>query len=128
VTSSVDVSGFGHSAISCVSLRLLPEITLLLRLKVPFWLLIMVLGRHQWWWWWWWWQLSPGSLGMARRSNRGHGMLVAHVLWDIWGVTRSSMQDLLQLILLCFGFSDFLLFLDRYLACPCGMPLIFTIE
>jgi hypothetical protein len=126
VTSSVDVSGFGHSAINCSSLRLLPKITLLLRPKVPFWLLIMVLDRCHWWWWWW--KLSPGNLGMTHQSNRGRGMLVAHILWDVRGVTRSSMHDLLRLILPCFGFSDFLLFLDRYLARPCGMPLIFTAE
>jgi hypothetical protein len=63
---------------------------------------------------------------MIRRSNRGRGMLVAHILRDIRGVARSSMQDLLRLILSCFGFSDFLLFLDHYLAHPCGMTLIFT--
>jgi hypothetical protein len=38
------------------------------------------------------------------------------------------MQDLLRLILSRFGFNDFLLFLDLYLAGPCGMPLIFTAE
>jgi hypothetical protein len=65
---------------------------------------------------------------MTGRSNRGRGMLVAHILWDIRGVTRSSIQDLLRLILPCFGFNDFLMFLDYYLARPCGMPLIFTAE
>jgi hypothetical protein len=41
--------GFGHSAINCASFRLLPKVTLLLRPKMPFWLLIMVWGGHHWW-------------------------------------------------------------------------------
>ena len=49
VLSSLDVPGLRHSAVNCVSLRLLPKITLLLRPNVPFWLLIMAWGRHHWW-------------------------------------------------------------------------------
>jgi hypothetical protein len=37
--SSVDVLGFRHSAIDCASFRLLPKITLLLSVLVPFWML-----------------------------------------------------------------------------------------
>jgi hypothetical protein len=38
------------------------------------------------------------------------------------------MQDLLQWVLSCFGFSDFLLLLDRDLARPCRVSLIFATE
>jgi hypothetical protein len=47
---------------------------------------------------------------------------------DVWGIARSSMQDLLRLILPCFGFSYFLLFLDLDLAHTCCMSLVFSIE
>jgi hypothetical protein len=100
----------GHSAIDCVSFGLLLKITLLLNLTMPFWLLIVTQGRPKWWWWW---QLSPGSLGMTCWSNRCRRLLVAHILRDIRRVTWSIMQDLLRLVLSCFGFSDFLLLLDR---------------
>jgi hypothetical protein len=49
MSSSVDVPGFGHSTINCASFRLLPKVTLLLRPKMPFWLLIMTWGRRHWW-------------------------------------------------------------------------------
>jgi hypothetical protein len=65
---------------------------------------------------------------MACRSNRGRRLLIAYVLWDIGRVARSSMQDLLRLILSCFSFSNFFLLMDRDLACPCVMPLIFSTE
>jgi hypothetical protein len=38
------------------------------------------------------------------------------------------MQDLLQLILSCFGFSNFLLLLDRDLVRPCRVSLDLTTE
>jgi hypothetical protein len=79
----VDVPWLGHSAIDCVSFRLPPSIALLLRLAMPFWLLVMDQGRSQWWWWW---KLSPGSLGMTRRSNRCRRLLIAHIFRDIWGI------------------------------------------
>jgi hypothetical protein len=110
VPPSVDMPRLGHSAIDCASFGLLPKVTLLLNLTMPFWLLIVTQGRRQWWWWW---QLSPGSLGMTCRSNRGRRLLVAHILRDIQRVSRIIMQDLLRLVLPCFGFSDFLLLLDR---------------
>jgi hypothetical protein len=37
----VDMSWFGHNAIDCASFRLLSSVALLLRLAMPFWLLIM---------------------------------------------------------------------------------------
>jgi hypothetical protein len=113
VPPSVDMPRLRHSAVDCASFRLLPKVTLLRSMMMPFWLLIMKRGRRQWWWWW---QLSPGSLGVTCRSNRSHRLLIAHILRDIRRVTRSSMQDLLRLVLPCFGFSDFLLLLDGDLA------------
>jgi hypothetical protein len=65
---------------------------------------------------------------MTCRSNRSRRLLIAHILRDIRRVARSSMLDLLRLILPCFGFSDFLLLLDRDLACPCHVSLVFTTE
>jgi hypothetical protein len=47
---------------------------------------------------------------------------------ESWRIARSSMQDLLWLILSCFSFSYFLLFLDRDLARPCCMSLVFSTE
>jgi hypothetical protein len=60
--SSVDVLGFGHSAIKCASFRLLPKIALLLSVLVPFWLLASGQSRCLRWWWW---ELGPGSLRVA---------------------------------------------------------------
>jgi hypothetical protein len=122
---SVDMPRLGHSTINCASFGLLPQVTLLLSPKVPFWLLIMTQGKRQWWRWW---QLSQGSLGMACRSSGNRRLLIAHILWDIRRIARSSMQDLLWRVPSCFSFSDFLLLLDRYLACPCGVFLIFARE
>jgi hypothetical protein len=65
---------------------------------------------------------------MTCRRNRGRRLLVAHILWDIRRIAQSSMQDLLRLILPCFGFGDFLLLLDHDLACPCGVSLVFAVE
>jgi hypothetical protein len=36
--------------------------------------------------WWWWWQLSPGGLGVIRRSNGRRSLLIAHILKDIWRI------------------------------------------
>jgi hypothetical protein len=65
---------------------------------------------------------------MTCRSNRSHRLLIAYVLLDIRRVKRSSMQDLLHLTLLCFGFNDFLLLLDRDLARPCSVSFVFALE
>jgi hypothetical protein len=43
--SLIDVLGFGHSAIDCASFGLLPKITLLLSVLVPFWLLASCQSR-----------------------------------------------------------------------------------
>jgi hypothetical protein len=40
---------FGHSAIDYASFRLLSKVTLLLRPKVPFWLLVVIRGGRLWW-------------------------------------------------------------------------------
>jgi hypothetical protein len=50
---------------------------------------------------------------------------VSHILGNVWRIARSSVQDLLRLILPFFGFIYFFLFLDRDLARPCCMSLIF---
>jgi hypothetical protein len=106
-----------HSVVDCTSFGFLPKVALLLSMTAPFRLLIV----DQWWWWW---QLGPRSSGMAYRSNRSRGLLIAHVYWDVWGVTRSSVEDLLRLTLsrLCFG--NFLLLLNCDLACPCCVTLV----
>jgi hypothetical protein len=76
----VDMPRLRHSVVDYVSFRLLLNVPLLLSLTMPFWLLVMNQGRRQWWWWW---QLSPGGLGVTRRSNRSHRLLIAHILRDI---------------------------------------------
>jgi hypothetical protein len=54
--------------------------------------------------------------------------MIAHILWYVGRVARSSVQDLLQLILLSFSFCDFLLLLNSDLAHSCSMALVLTIE
>jgi hypothetical protein len=44
--SLVDVLGFRHSAVNCVSFGLLPEVALLLSVLVSFWLLAS--GQNRW--------------------------------------------------------------------------------
>jgi hypothetical protein len=124
VPPSEDVPRLGHNVVNCASFGLLPKVTPLLNLTMPFWLLIMNRSRRQWWWWWW--QLNLGSLRMTCRSNRSRRLLIAHVFRDIRRVAQSIMQDLFRLVLSCFGFSDFLLLLDRDLARPCSVSLVFT--
>jgi hypothetical protein len=108
-----------HSDVDCASFGLLPKVALLLSMIAPFWLLIV----DQWWWWW---QLGPGSWGMACRSNRSRRLLIAYVFWDVWGITRSSVEDLLRLILLRLNFGNFLLLLNCDLACSCCVALVFA--
>jgi hypothetical protein len=45
---------------------------------------------------------------------------------DIWGVTRSSVEDLLRLTLPRLSFDNFLLLLNCDLACPCCVTLVLT--
>jgi hypothetical protein len=108
-----------HSAVDCASFGFLAKVALLQSMIAPFWLLVV----DQWWWWWY---LGPWSLGMAWRSNRSRGLLIAHVFWDVWGVTRSSVEDMLRLTLPRLSFGNFLLFLNCDLACPCCMALVFA--
>jgi hypothetical protein len=100
-------------------------IALLLNLAVPFWLLIVRRSwSHDWWWWW----QGPCSWRVACRSYLYRGLLIAHILRNVRGIARNSMQDLLRLILPCFGLSYFLLLLYHDLAWPSCMPLIFSTE
>jgi hypothetical protein len=64
---------------------------------------------------------------MASRSNRSCRMIV-HILWYVRRVTRCSVQDLLRLILLSFGFCYLLLLLDGDVAHSCSMALVLTTE
>lgn len=62
--------------------------------------------------------------GLPKQQNRR--LLIAYVFWDVWRVTRSSVEDLLRLTLSRFGFSNFLLLLNCDLACPCCVALVLT--
>jgi hypothetical protein len=52
--------------------------------------------------------------------------LIAHVFWYVRRVARSSVQDLLRLILPSFG--DLLLLQNSDLACSGSMTLVLTTE
>jgi hypothetical protein len=65
---------------------------------------------------------------MACRSGRDRRLLITYIFRDIRRIARSGMHDLLRLILSCFSFGNFFLFLNRNLARPCGMPFVFTLE
>jgi hypothetical protein len=62
---------------------------------------------------------------MANRSDRSCRM-IAHIFWYVGRVARSSVQDLLRLILSSFGFRDLLLFLNGDLTHSCSVALILT--
>jgi hypothetical protein len=64
---------------------------------------------------------------MASRSNRSCRM-IAHILCYVGRMTRSSVQDLLRLILPSFGFCYLFLLLNGDLAHSCSMALVLTIE
>jgi hypothetical protein len=64
---------------------------------------------------------------MASRSDRSCRMIV-HILWYVTRVTRSSVQDLLRLILPSFGFCYLFLFLNGDVAHSCSMALVLTTE
>jgi hypothetical protein len=64
---------------------------------------------------------------MASRSNRSYRM-IAHILWYVGRMARSSVQDLLRLVLPSFGFCYLLLLLNGDLAHSCSMALVLTIE
>jgi hypothetical protein len=64
---------------------------------------------------------------MASRSDRSCRMIV-HILWYLRRVTRSSVQDLLRLILPSFGFCYLFLLLNGDMAHSCSMALVPTTE
>jgi hypothetical protein len=64
---------------------------------------------------------------MASRSNRSCRM-IAHIFWYVGRMARSSVQDLLWLILLSFDFCDLLLLHNGDLAHSCSMALVLTTE
>jgi hypothetical protein len=64
---------------------------------------------------------------MASLSNRSYRM-IAHIFWYIGRVARSSVQDLLWLILSSFGFCDPLSLQNGDLTHSCGTTLVLTIE
>jgi hypothetical protein len=72
----VDVLRLWHSTVDCASFGLLSEVSLLMRVLVPFWLLASL---H----WWWRWGLLPRRLRLACRSNRSCRM-VTHIFWNVW--------------------------------------------
>jgi hypothetical protein len=64
---------------------------------------------------------------MASQSDRSCRMIV-HILWYVRTVTRSSVQDLLWLILPSFGFCYLFFLLNGDVAHSCSMALVLTIE
>jgi hypothetical protein len=64
---------------------------------------------------------------MASRSNRSYRM-IAHIFWYVGRMARSSVLDLLRLILSSFGFCDLLLLQNGDMAHSCGMALVLTTE
>jgi hypothetical protein len=54
--------------------------------------------------------------------------MIAHILWYVGRVTRSSVQDVLWLILPSFGFCYLHLLLNGDLAHSCSMALVLTTE
>jgi hypothetical protein len=72
----VDMFQFWHSTIDCASFGLLSEVSLMVSVLTPFWLLASL---H----WWLRWRLLPGCLRLACRSNRSC-RVVTHILWNIW--------------------------------------------
>ena len=118
---SIDVLRLWHSAIDCTSFGLFSEVPLTLLILAPFWLLALLQ------WWWWGRGLLPGSLRLARRSNR-NCRVITYIFWDVRRMIRSSVHDLLRLSLLCCSFGFFLLLLDGNMAHPGGMALVLTTE
>jgi hypothetical protein len=52
--------------------------------------------------------------------------MIVHILWYVRRVIRSSVQDLLRLILPSFGFCYLLLLLDGDVTHSCSMALVLT--
>jgi hypothetical protein len=64
---------------------------------------------------------------MASRSNKSCRM-IAHIFRYVGRVARSSVQDLLRLILPSFDLRDLLLLLNGDLTHSCSMALVLTTE
>ena len=116
----VNVLRLWHSAIDCASFGLLSEVPLKMSMLTPFWLLTSLR-------WWWSWRLLPRCLGLTCRSNKSC-RVIAYIFWNVRRMVRSSVHDLLRLILLCCIFCYLLLLLDGNMAHPGGMALVFTTE
>jgi hypothetical protein len=75
----VDVLRFWHITVDCAGFGLFPEVSLLVSVLAPLWLLALgICGLH----WWWRWRLLPRCLRLACRSNRNSRM-VTHILWYV---------------------------------------------
>jgi hypothetical protein len=114
----VNVLRLWHGTVDRASFGLLSEVSLVMSMLAPFWLLASL-------YWWWRWRLLPRCLRLARRSNRSC-RVVAHILWNIWRVIRSSMHNLLRLALLRCCFCYLLRFLDGDMAHPGSVALVLT--
>jgi hypothetical protein len=64
---------------------------------------------------------------MASRSNKSC-RVIAHILWYVRRVARSSVQDLLRLIVSSVSFCNLLLLLNSDLTHSCSMALVLTTE
>jgi hypothetical protein len=64
---------------------------------------------------------------MTSQSNRSY-MMIAHIFWYVGRMARSSVQDLLRLILPSFGFGDLLLLLNGDLTHSCSVAHVLTTE
>jgi hypothetical protein len=64
---------------------------------------------------------------MASQSDKSC-MMIVHILWYVRRVTRSSVQDLLWLILPSFGFCYLFLLLNGDVAHSCSMALVLSTE
>jgi hypothetical protein len=67
----VDVLRLWYSIVYCASFGLLSEVSLLMSVLAPFWLLASL-------YWWWRWKLLPRCLRLTCRSNRSCRM-VTHI-------------------------------------------------
>jgi hypothetical protein len=54
--------------------------------------------------------------------------MIAHIFWYVGRMARSSVQDLLRLILPSFGFCNLFLLQNGDLSHSCSMALVLTTE
>jgi hypothetical protein len=124
LTNAKTVSEVGYLLVDCASFGLLPEVPLLVIMLAPFWLLASgICGLY----WCWRWGLLPRCMWLASRSNRSCRM-VTHILWYVWWVIRSSVHNLLRLVLLGYSFCYLLLLLNSDMAHPYSMALVLIAE